>query len=105
MVRVINAKKALELLDKPADCDFTIRVTDELIAENNRTYRVRKDEVAETEAEYADIELDQRALAQMAVGAVNFDEAMLRSDVAVHAKEEMLRSVFTEKNIFIAEHF
>ena len=105
MVRVINAKKALELLDKPADCDFTIRVTDELIAENNRSYRVRKDEVAETEAEYADIELDQRALAQMAVGAVNFDEALLRSDVAVHAKEEMLRSVFKEKNIFIGEHF
>ena len=105
MVRVIHAKKLLELLKKPADCDFTIRVTDEHIAENNGTFRVTQDKVMEIESERADIELDQRALAQMAVGAVNFDEALMRTDVAVHAKEDMLRSVFTEKNIFIGDYF
>ena len=109
MVRVINAKKLLELIRKPADCDFTVKVTDEIIQENNGTFRVKADQVQripESRAKKsADLEVDARALGQMAVGAVNFDEALLREDVAVHAKEDMFRSVFTEKNIFCGEHF
>ena len=105
MVRVVNAGKLLEAIDKPADIDFTVRVTDDLIKENNRVFRVRTDAVTESRAKMADLELDIRALAQMAVGAVNFDEALLRADVTVHAKEEMLRRVFTVKNIYVGDHY
>ena len=105
MVRVVNAKKLLEQIQKPADCDFTVKVSDDIIAENNKTYRVKAGKVAESKAKQADLEVDVRALGQMAVGAVNFDEAMLRRDVTVHANEAMLRSVFVEKNIFCGEHF
>ena len=33
------------------------------------------------------------------------EEALLRLDVAVHGKEDMLRKVFVEKQIFCGEHF
>ena len=124
MVRVINAKKLLETIRKPADCDFTIRITDEMIPENNRTYRALSDRVellgerlplgdgtldgaAEqaSDADKADIDLNVRALGQLAIGGLNLDEAMLRTDVTVNAKEEMLRRVFIPKNIFVGEQF
>jgi predicted acetyltransferase len=105
MVRVINARKLLEQVVKPADCDLKIRVIDDIIEENNRTYRVKADQVAECKAKKADLELNVRALGQMAIGAVNFDEAMLRRDVTLFSNEEMLRSVFAEKNIWCGEHF
>lgn len=115
MVRVINAKKLLETIKKPADCDFTIKISDEIIEENNRTYRVLPDRVelvgerfsaddAEA-APKADIELDVRPLGQLACGGLNIDEAILRTDVTVNAKEEMLRRVFTEKLTWVSEHF
>ena len=118
MLRVINAKKLLETIKKPADCDFTIKITDEMISENNRTYRVLSDRVevvgerfaaddgsAADAAPKADIELNVRALGQLAIGALNMDEALLRTDVTVNAKEEMLRRVFIPKNIFVTEAF
>ena len=106
MVRVINAKELLALIRKPAGCEFSVKVTDEIIEENNRTFCVTDDQVTETELPaQADIELNVRALGQMAAGAVNFDEALLRRDVILHANEETLRQVFTEKNIFVGEHF
>ena len=105
MVRVINAKRLLEVIHKPADCDITLKVTDELIEENNRTYRVTSDSVTESKKAKADMELSVRALGQMATGAVNFDEALLRKDVTLNSSEDMLRRIFTEKNIFVGEHF
>ena len=105
MVRVINAKRVLELIRKPAECDFTIAVSDDIIEENNGTYRVRGDGVRRIKDEQADIEADVPALGQMAIGAVNFEEALLRRDVTVNANEGMLRKVFTEKGIFVGEHF
>ncbi len=105
MVRVINAKKLLGAIRKPADCDITIKVTDEIIKENNRTYRIKGSNVTESKASSADLDVNVRALGQMAVGAVNFDEALLRPDVTVNASEEALRRLFTEKNTFCWEHF
>lgn len=105
MVRVINAKKLLETIYKPADCDFTIKVSDEIIKENNATYRVQADGVKVSKKGKADIELNVRALGQLTVGCLNLDEAMLRLDVTVNAKEELLRRVFVEKKVFVGEHF
>ena len=118
MVRVINAKKLLETIKKPGDCDFTIKITDEMISENNRTYRVLSDRVetvgerfaaddvsAADTAPKADLEVNVRALGQLAIGALTMDEAMLRTDVTVYAKEEMLRRVFIPKKIYVVEHF
>ena len=108
MVRAVNVQKLLEVIKKPADCDVTVKVTDEIIRENNRIFRVTGNQVEilqENTQIRADLEVDVRALGQMAVGAVNFEEALLRLDVAVHGKEDMLRKVFVEKQIFCGEHF
>ena len=106
MVRVINAKKLLEIIKKPADCDFVIKVSDELIPENNGVWRVTADSVKRADdVPKPDLVVSERALAQMAVGCINLDEAMLRPDVEINANAEMLRSVFVEKKIFVGEHF
>ena len=105
MIRVINAKTLLETIRKPDDCDLTVKVSDEIIAENNAVYRVTKDRVERADESCADIELNVRPLGQLAVGCLTLDEAMLRKDVEVHAKEDMLRRLFVDKNIYVSEHF
>lgn len=117
MVRVMNVLKLFEVIQKPADCDFTIKVEDDLIKENNITLRVMADKVEILSGEGAkvdtgltnvsksDIELDIRALSQLAVGCTSLDEASLRSDVTINGNEEMLRKVFIEKPIIITESF
>lgn len=117
MVRVMNVLKLFEVIQKPADCDFTIKVEDDLIKENNITLRVMADKVEILSGEGAkvdtgltnvsksDIELDIRALSQLAIGCTSLDEASLRSDVTINGNEEMLRKVFIEKPIIITESF
>lgn len=118
MVRVMNVLKLFEIIRKPADCDFTIKIEDDLIEENNLTLRVLADKVeilasadtatdgtGLTNVSKPDIELDIRALSQLALGCTNLYEAALRSDVKINGNEEMLRRVFTEKQILITESF
>lgn len=106
MVRVINVQKLLEIIKKPVDCDFVIKVSDELIPENNGVWRVTAGSVKiADEVLVPDLVVSECALAQMAVGCINLDEAMLRPDVEINANEEMLRRVFIEKKIFVGEHF
>ena len=117
MVRVMNVLKLFEVIRKPADCDFTIKIEDDLIEENNLTLRVLADKVEVlagvgagasnglTNVSKPDIELDIRALSQLAVGCTNLDEAALRSDVTINGNEEMLRKVYIEKPILITESF
>lgn len=106
MLRVINAKKLLETIRKPSDCDFTMRVKDDIIPENNCVLRVTADSASiEEGSQIPDITVSVCALAQMAVGCINLDEAVLRPDVEINAKEDMLRKVFVEKRIFVVERF
>ena len=104
MLRVVNAQKLLEVIKKPADCNFTIKIEDDLIKENNITLRVKSDSVTQTK-DKPDIDLNIRALSQLASGCSNIDEAMLRNDIIINSNEEMLRRVFTEKLIFVSESF
>jgi len=106
MVRVINAEKLLTVLKKPADCDFTLKLTDDIILQNNAVFRVTADGVERVTGEVCpDLEIAHTSFAQLATGCIGLDEAMLKPDVQVNGKEELLRRVFTEKKIFINEHF
>ncbi len=107
MVRVINAEKLLSVIKKPENCDFTLSLQDDLIPENNGVFRVREREVIrlQGEGDMPDIALAAPTFAQMATGAINLDEAMLKPDVQVNANEDMLRAVFTEKKLFINDPF
>ena len=89
----------------------------EMIADNNAVFRVLADRVDVLDAEPAgttassttgskfDIELNVRALGQLASGCLNLNEAALRNDVTINSNEEMLKTVFTEKNILVTESF
>ena len=109
MVRVVNVKKLFENIKKTEDCNFTVKVRDDLIKENNIALQIlpNRVEILEEKTKNCkfDLELDVRALAQLAVGSANLDEALLRPDVTVNNKEEMLRRFFTEKKLFVSESF
>jgi predicted acetyltransferase len=118
MLRVVNAKKLLEIIKKPENCNFTIKIEDELIKENNLALRVLSDHIevlnsadsSQTSGNQTndckfDLELNVRALAQLAIGCTNLDEALLRPDVKMNGNEEMLRKCFFEKKIFVSESF
>ena len=111
MSRVVNAKRALELMKKPAgEGGFVIRVADALAKWNDNTYAVGYGaggctvRTAGTGVE-PDAEVTERALAQMVLGVYGFDQIALRDDVRVNGNTETLRQVFRRKNVFITDYF
>ena len=104
MARTTNAEKALALMKKPADADFTIRIEDDFLPENSGVYHVTAGGVERTEAE-ADLSVDQRTFTLLALGALSMEEAAYRSDVKISANRAMLSRVFVRKPLFIADYF
>lgn len=104
MVRVINAVKALEAIRKPEGCHFVIRVSDELIPENNGTWQVTCDNVIPSDQE-PDLSVSEKALGQLVTGAVSLGEALYREDTAVIRNREMLDRVFVRKPILVEDHY
>ena len=105
MVRAVNAKELLKVIKKPEDCDFSIKVTDALIPENNGVFRVKTDDVSDAKEDAPDLELGVGTLGQLCVGAISLDEAALQKDVIIRANREMMKRCFQKKNIFVSEHF
>ena len=105
MVRAMNVKRILEIIKKPDDSQFVIRVEgDAQIPENNGTWKVCGNSVEETE-ETPDLTVSIQAFGQMAAGAVNLAEAMYRPDVTVSGNEAVLEKVFVRKPILVEDHF
>lgn len=104
MIRVINAVKLLEAMKKPTDCRFTIRVSDEIIPENNGRWLVTNSSVTPTDGE-PDLAVSEKALGQLASGAVSLSEAFLREDTEVFCKQELLNRVFVRKPILVEDHY
>lgn len=104
MIRVINAVKALEAIRKPEGCSFVIRISDEMIPENNGTWKVTAGGVSPTEEE-PDLCVSERALGQLVCGAVSLAEAEYREDTAVQKNRETLERVFIRKPILVEDHF
>ena len=104
MVRVVNVEKLLGILRKPADCSFTVQVSDPMIPENNGVWAVRNDKVERTETQ-PDLCVSAQAFGQLAVGSVSLGEAILREDVQVKGNFETLSRIFVRKPILIADHY
>ena len=105
MIRAVNVKKLLEIIKKPDDSRFVIRVEGDLqIPENNGTWAVHG-ERAELTDEEPDLTVSIQALGQMAAGAVSLAEAMYRPDVTVSGNEAVLEKVFVRKPILVEDHF
>lgn len=104
MIRVVNARKALEAMRKPEVCRFVIHVSDRLIPENNGGWLVQREGVVPTEEE-ADLCVSEKALGQLVSGAVSLREALLREDTKVLKNRETLESVFVRKPILVEDYF
>ena len=105
MIRAVNVKRLLEIIKKPDDSQFVIRLEgDEQIPENNGTWKVCGNSVEQTE-EAPDLTASIQALGQMAAGSVSLAEAMYRPDVTVAGNEKTLEKVFVRKPILVEDHF
>lgn len=104
MIRVVNAARALETMRKPAGCAFVIRVTDELIPENNGTWKVTGEGAFAT-GEAPDLTVTVMALGQLVSGAVSLSEALYRGDTEVHGNRETLERVFIRRPILVEDHY
>ena len=104
MIRIINAVRALEAIRKPVGCAFVIRVSDDLIPENNGTWEVSCAGVSPTPAE-PDLCVSEKSLGQLVCGAVSLSEALYREDTVVLKNREVLDRVFVRKPILVEDHF
>ena len=105
MVRAVNVRKLLEVMKKPDDCRFVIRVEGDMqIPENNGTWAVSGSSAEPTD-ETPDLTVSVQALGQMAVGCVSLSEALYRPDVTVSGNQEVLEKVFVRKPVLVEEHF
>ena len=105
MIRAVNVKRLLEIIRKPDDSRFVIRVEGDMqIPENNGTWAVCGSSAEQT-AETPDLTVSIQALGQMAAGAVSLSEAMYRPDVTVTGNQEVLEKVFVRKPILVEDHF
>ena len=105
MIRAVNVKRLLEIIKKPDDCQFVIRVEgDAQIPENNGTWKVSGNSVEGTD-ETPNLTVSIQAFGQMAAGAVSLAEAMYRPDVTVSGNEAVLEKVFVRKPILVEDHF
>lgn len=67
MARVVDAKKVLALSAQSFDGDMTLKIRDDMIAENNKTFRISQKRLEVTDAP-ADIELDISELTALYYG-------------------------------------
>ena len=105
MIRPVNVKKWLEILKKPENCSFVLRVEgDGQIAENNGTWEVSGERALPTD-KAPDLTVSIQALGQLAAGSVSLDEAAYRQDVRIAGNADTLRKVFVRKPILVEDHF
>ena len=105
MIRAVNVRKLLEIIRKPEDSRFVIRVeNDEQIPENNGTWEVSGNRAVPTD-QAPDLTVSVQAFGQMAAGCVSLAEAIYRPDVKVAGNKDTLAKVFIRKPVLVEDHF
>ena len=105
MIRAVHAGRLLEIIRKPKDCRFTIRIEEDLqIPENNGVWSVCGDRAEKTN-EAPDLTASIQAFSQLAAGCISLSEALYRPDVTLHGNEEVLERIFIRKPILVEDHF
>jgi len=109
MCRVIDARRALERMRKPAgSASAVVRVIDELAPWNTGNWRVEWQDggsaVSETTAS-PDLTCAAPALAQLVNGYLPFERLAQRQDLEVAGDFETLARLFPAKKILVAEFY
>ena len=105
MIRAVDVRRLLEIIKKPDNARFVIRVEGDIhIPENNGTWEVSGTEVSLTDRK-PDLTVSIQAFSQLAAGGVSLSEAVYRPDVTVAGNEEILSEIFIRKPVIVEEHF
>ena len=109
MVRVVNVKNVLKKAAYIGDGEINIKVTDDVIEENNRTFAVKfKDgkalSVEECDKAY-DVFLPVTDFARLIVGCIDTDKVDFLEKVDVKCEKTLLSRVFYKKSSIIIENF
>ena len=105
MIRAVNAQKLLEIIHKPDDSRFVIRIEgDRQIPQNNGVWEVCGDSAVPTD-QAPDLAVSIQAFSQLAAGCVSLSEALYRPDAALTGNETVLKKIFIRKPILVEEHF
>lgn len=109
MVRVINAKKALQDAAYRGSGSISIRIEDSYIEENNRTFHVTfKEGVCEKivcSDEEADITMPIGAFSALLTGGHDTSAVEMFDGVHIHKKCEALAGIFYKKPVYIMTGF
>lgn len=108
MARVINVKEALQLKQYAGNGIFTIKVSDPVINENNKTFEVNFDKkgavVTEVEAE-PDIETDLLALSRFLTGNSGLYDVPYMDGVKINGNSKTLLRFMFRKPAWINDYF
>ena len=105
MVRAVNVQRLLEIIRKPENSRFVIRVEgDPFIEENNGTWEVCGKNAVRTDLA-PDLTVSVQAFGQMAAGCASLSEAVYRPDVTVTGNPDVLEKVFVRKPVLVQDHF
>lgn len=110
MVRIINAKSALEKAKYRGSGSITLKINDLQISQNNRTYAItfaggRAVSVKETDNE-PDALLNIPAFSALLMGAADFEDAgAFLSGIEIKNENACFRQVFYSKKMMIADFF
>jgi len=109
MNRVVDVKRALELMKKPAgEGRFTIKIDDDFARWNNNTYDIEYgggECAVKTTGAGADLETTQRAFMLMVLGVYGFESIASTRAVRLNGNKETLKRAFYKKNLLIADYF
>ena len=105
MVRAVNVRRLLEVIQKPDDCRFVIRIGGDLqIPENNGTWLVQGNSAVQTREE-PDLAVSVQVFGQLAAGSISLSEALYQPDTTLYGNETVLNRVFIRKPVLVEEHF
>lgn len=109
MNRIINAKKALEIIKKPENPGKAIiEITDEQAPWNTGNWLVEWDKsgssVSKTNTE-PDLRCKIPSFSQLVTGYMPFEKMCLKKDIESIKNDETLRSLFIQKPCFIWDRF
>lgn len=103
MLRIIDAEYVLGLLAKRRNTEFSIKLSDKIIPENNSCFEITHGKVKKTENEFADIKTDISVLSQLISGFISLSEACEIGVVTVLNPQiiEISKELFTTSENYV----
>jgi len=108
MSRVVNARRALELMKKPGEGEAVIEVQDDFFPANSARLLLEwghgQTHIKPTDAPAA-LTCSAAALSQLVTGFDSLELLSQRSDIRIDGDMDQLSRLFARKKVFITDHF